>query len=49
VSIGHGVFVAAGAYTAAVLEKYLGLSLLRRDWLLPELRAQLLSASVCVI
>lgn len=28
VSIGHGVFVAAGAYTVAVLEKYLGLSLL---------------------
>lgn len=28
VSIGHGVFVAAGAYTVALLEKYLGLSLL---------------------
>lgn len=28
VSIGHGVFVAAGAYTVALLEKYLGVSLL---------------------
>jgi branched-chain amino acid transport system permease protein len=28
VSIGHGVFVAAGAYTVALVEKYLGLSLL---------------------
>jgi branched-chain amino acid transport system permease protein len=28
VSIGHGVFVAAGAYTVALAEKYLGLSLL---------------------
>ena len=28
VSIGHGVFVAAGAYTVAMLEKYLGFSLL---------------------
>lgn len=28
VSIGHGVFVAAGAYTVAIVEKYLGLSLL---------------------
>lgn len=28
VSIGHGVFVAAGAYTVALLEKYLGLSVL---------------------
>ncbi len=28
VSIGHGVFVAAGAYTVALLEKYLALSLL---------------------
>lgn len=28
VSIGHGVFVAAGAYTVALMEKYLGLSLL---------------------
>ena len=28
VSIGQGVFVAAGAYTVALLEKYLGLSLL---------------------
>ena len=28
VSIGHGVFVAAGAYVVALLEKYLGLSLL---------------------
>ena len=28
VSIGHGVFVAAGAYTVALLEKYFGLSLL---------------------
>lgn len=27
VSIGHGVFVAAGAYTVALVEKYLGLSL----------------------
>lgn len=27
VSIGHGVFVAAGAYTVALLEKYLGVSL----------------------
>ena len=28
VSIGHGVFVAAGAYTVALMEKYLGVSLL---------------------
>ncbi|MEJ6022482.1 branched-chain amino acid ABC transporter permease [Ramlibacter sp. PS4R-6] len=28
VSIGHGVFVAAGAYTVALMEKYFGLSLL---------------------
>jgi branched-chain amino acid transport system permease protein len=28
VSIGHGVFAAAGAYTVALVEKYLGLSLL---------------------
>lgn len=28
VSIGHGVFVAAGAYTVALVEKYLGLPLL---------------------
>ncbi len=28
VSIGHGVFLAAGAYTVAMLEKYFGLSLL---------------------
>ena len=28
VSIGHGVFVAAGAYTVALVEKFLGLSLL---------------------
>ena len=28
VSIGHGVFMAAGAYTVALLEKYLGVSLL---------------------
>lgn len=28
VSIGHGVFVAAGAYTVALLEKYLGLNVL---------------------
>ena len=28
VSIGHGVFVAAGAYTVALVEKYLGLSVL---------------------
>jgi len=28
VSIGHGVFVAVGAYTVALVEKYLGLSLL---------------------
>lgn len=28
VTIGHGVFVAAGAYTVALVEKYLGLSLL---------------------
>ena len=28
VSIGHGVFVAAGAYTVALLEKYFGLSLI---------------------
>lgn len=28
VSIGHGVFVAIGAYTVALLEKYLGVSLL---------------------
>jgi len=28
VSIGHGVFVAAGAYVVALVEKYLGLSLL---------------------
>ncbi len=28
VSIGHGVFVAAGAYTVALFEKYFGLSLL---------------------
>ena len=28
VSIGHGVFMAAGAYTVALLEKYLGISLL---------------------
>ena len=28
VSIGHGVFVAAGAYTVALLEKYLGMSVL---------------------
>ena len=28
VSIGHGVFVAAGAYTVALLEKYVGVSLL---------------------
>jgi branched-chain amino acid transport system permease protein len=28
VSIGHGVFVAAGAYTVALMEKYLGLSVL---------------------
>lgn len=28
VSIGHGVFVAAGAYTVALMEKYLGLPLL---------------------
>lgn len=28
VSIGHGVFVAAGAYTVALLEKYYGISLL---------------------
>lgn len=28
VSIGHGVFVAAGAYAVAILEKYFGLSLL---------------------
>lgn len=28
VSIGHGVFVAAGAYTVALFEKYLGVSLL---------------------
>lgn len=28
VSIGHGVFVAAGAYTVALVEKYLGLSML---------------------
>jgi branched-chain amino acid transport system permease protein len=28
VSIGHGVFVAAGAYTVALLERHLGLSLL---------------------
>ena len=28
VSIGHGVFVAAGAYTVALMEKYLGVSVL---------------------
>ncbi len=28
VSIGHGVFVAAGAYTVALMEKYMGVSLL---------------------
>ncbi|QYY34277.1 branched-chain amino acid ABC transporter permease (plasmid) [Cupriavidus pinatubonensis] len=28
VSIGHGVFVAAGAYTVAILERYYGISLL---------------------
>lgn len=28
VSIGHGVFVAAGAYTVALMEKYVGVSLL---------------------
>lgn len=28
VSIGHGVFVAAGAYTVAILEKYYGISLM---------------------